>query len=146
MRVVLHRVDRAEATRDGVTVAGIGPGLVALVGFGREDDAGVVRRLAGKIARLRMMEGGGSKFGASVVDAGGQVLTLSQFTLLADTTRGSRPNFSPAADPAVARELFGVFGEALRAAGVADVVQGPFGTTLRVEMVHRGPFTVVLEG
>ncbi len=146
MRVVLHRVDRAEATRDGVTVVEIGRGLVALVGFSREDDAEVVRRLAGKIARLRIMEGADSKFGASVVETGGQVLTLSQFTLLADTTRGSKPNFSPAAEPAVALELFGIFGEALRAADVADVVQGPFGTTLVVEMVHRGPFTVVLEG
>ena len=146
MRVVLHRVDRALALEGGRQVAAIGPGLVAFVGFGRGDTPSVVRRLAGKIARLRILESGGSKFGASVVDTGGQVLTLSQFTLLADTSRGSKPNFSPAANPAAAAGLYAVFGDALTAAGVREVVRGPFGSSLAVEIVHRGPFTVVLEG
>ncbi len=146
MRVVLHRVDRARALREGTPVVEIGPGLVAFVGFGRDDTPEVVRRLAGKIARIRIFEREGSRFGASVVDVGGEVLTLSQFTLMADTSRGARPNFSPAAPSAAAAELYDVLGKALRRAGVPGVRQGPFGSSLTVEITHRGPFTVVLSG
>jgi len=146
VRVVLHRVDRAVARLEGEMVASIGAGLVVLAGFGREDAPGVVRRLAGKIVRLRIFEHGGSMFGAGIQEVGGEILTLSQFPLAADTSRGSKPNFSRAAGPDAARGLYVLLDEALADAGAPVVVQAPFGSHLAVDMSHRGPFTVVLEG
>ena len=145
MRIVLQRVRSARAELEGETVASIGTGLVVFVGVGREDDEGAVERMASKLANLRVFEGEGSKFGVSALDAGAEVLTVSQLTLMADTSRGRKPNFSRAADPERARELSLMLGERLRGAGVRRVETAPFRTRLVVEVQNWGPFTVVLD-
>ena len=144
MRVVLQRVERAEAFLDGQSVAAIGAGLVAFVGFGREDGPEVVERLAHKAANLRVFEEGDSKFGRSLLDVGGEVLLVSQFTVMADTRRGRRPNFSRAAPIELAAELYALLADCLRSAGVR-VAAGPFQARLVVDVRNWGPFTLTLD-
>ena len=145
MRLVLQRVQRARAVADGEVVALIGAGLVLFVGFGRDDDDGLPERMARKVANLRVFEEGESKFGRSILEEGGEVLTVSQMTLLADTGRGRRPNFSRAAGLERSRQLYAAFGDGLELAGV-PVVRAPFRSRLLVEAANWGPFTVVLDG
>jgi D-tyrosyl-tRNA(Tyr) deacylase len=146
MRVVVQRVQRASATTlEGEPVAEIGPGLVAFTGFGRHDTVEIADRIAGKLANLRIFESEGSKFGRSAIDAGAEVLTVSQLTLYADTSRGRRPNFSRNAATEVARELYRCFTTRLAATGVKRVVAAPFQSRLVVDASNWGPFTVVLD-
>ena len=118
MRVVCQRVTEARVRVGGELRAEIGPGLVALVGIARGDDSAAVRRLAAKVARLRIFEGDDGRFDRSVLDAGGSVLSVSQFTLIADTSKGNRPSFSAAAPPEEAEPLWEDFCGALEAEGV----------------------------
>jgi D-tyrosyl-tRNA(Tyr) deacylase len=145
MRIVIHRVDRAVACEQDAVVAQIGRGLVLLVGCAATDDRAVVSRLAGKAARLRVFETSSSLFGQSAIDVGAEVLTVSQFTLMADTTRGSKPSFSRGAETERARGLYAQLGHELEAAGVVNVVQAPFATRLHLHIDHWGPFTIVLD-
>ncbi len=145
MRVLLQRVRAASALLDGEEVAAIGRGLVAFVGLGRDDNEAVVERLARKVANLRILDSPSSQFGRSVLDEGAAILTLSQFTLYADTSRGRRPNFSAAAPPELAESLYRCFGQALERTGVGGVVQGPFQRRLVVEVTNWGPFSLMLE-
>ncbi len=145
MRVVLHRVRSAQASWDGQALACIELGLVALVGFGRDDAPQAVERMAGKVANLRIFEQGESKFGRSLLELDGQALVISQFTLCADFSRGRRPGLHLAASPEQARSLFESFSAGLRAAG-ARVQATPFGSRSQLDARHWGPFTVVLDG
>lgn len=145
MRVLLQRARAARALLDGEEVAAIGRGLVAFVGLGLHDTEAVVERLARKVAHLRVFDSPSSQFGRSLLDEGAAILTLSQFTLYADTSRGRRPNFSGAAPPELAEGLYRSFGRALEGAGVETVVQGPFQRRLVVEVTNWGPFTLMLE-
>lgn len=145
MRVVLQRVKRASVTVEGETVASIGEGLLLLVGVGREDGEAEAEWLAGKIAGLRIFGDEEGKMNLSVRDVGGEVLAVSQFTLLADTRKGNRPSFIRAADPEKAEPLFGYFCERLRKAGVGSVKTGVFGAVMDVELVNAGPVTIVLD-
>ena len=145
MRVVLQRVRGARAVLDDTEVARIGGGLVAFVGFGRGDDPEVVARMAHKVAHLRIFERGDSKFGASVLEAAGEILTISQFTLYGDCGRGRRPDFSHAAAPDLARGLYAAFAERLRGEGVEHVAQGPFQSRLTASLDNWGPFTIMLD-
>jgi len=144
--VVVQRVTGARASSDGEPVASIGPGLVVFAGFSRSDSGEIVRRLAGKIARARIFERSGSLFGASVLDTGGEVLTVAQLPLMADFARGAKPGFQDAASPERSRALYELLGDALLATGVVSVVQAPFGTRLALGVDSWGPFTIVLEG
>ena len=99
-------------------VGEIGPGLCVLLGVAREDDEAAAERLAGRVARLRIFENDEGKFDRSVLDAGGAVLVVSQFTLIADTAKGNRPSFSEAAPPELAEPLYERFCSALRELGV----------------------------
>jgi D-tyrosyl-tRNA(Tyr) deacylase len=128
---------------DTETVGEIGPGLCVLLGVARDDDAVDAERLAGRVARLRIFESGG-KFDLSVFDTGGTVLVVSNFTLVADTTKGNRPSFSGAAEPVQAELLYEGFCTALRELAV-PVATGAFGARMRVAMVNDGPVTVVLD-
>ncbi len=110
----------------------------------RGDDAAAAERLAGKVARLRIFEGSSGKFERSLVDEGGSALVVSQFTLIADTTKGNRPSFTDAARPEQAEPLYEVFCTALRAEGV-PVETGVFGARMEVELVNDGPVTIVVE-
>lgn len=145
MRVVIQRVESAEARLGGEVVAAIGEGLVALVGLGREDDREAVAAMARKVANLRMFEEGERFVGRSLLEVGGGVLTVSQVSLYADTSRGRRPNLSRTAATERARELYAAFADELRSAGVAHVASAPFQTTLILDARNRGPLTVVLE-
>jgi D-tyrosyl-tRNA(Tyr) deacylase len=145
MRVLLQRARAARALLDGEEVAAIGRGLVAFVGLGRYDTEAVVERLARKVAHLRVFDSPSSQFGRSLLEEGAAILTLSQFTLYADTSPGRRPSFSGAAPPELAGGLYRGFGRALEQAGVEEVVQGPFQRRLVVEVTNWGPFTLMLE-
>lgn len=143
VKVVLQRVDRATLIRpqDGQVIADIDEGLVLYVGFERDDGREQVRKAARKLAHLRVFEEGDSLFGRSVQDVDGELLVLFQMPMAADLSRGRRPNFSRAASPGHARDLFDAFVAALRDQG-ARVTPGPFRETLTLVAHNRGPFTV----
>ena len=115
-----------------------------LLGVGESDTAGEAERLAGKIARLRIFEDSAGRFDRSLLDTGGAALVVSQFTLLADTTRGNRPSFASAASSKLAEPLYERFCEELRALGV-PVETGAFGARMEVELVNDGPVSIVLD-
>ena len=130
---------------EGESVGEIGPGLCVLLGVGRGDDEPAAERLAGRVARLRIFENDEGKFDRSVLDAGGSVLVVSNFTLIAATAKGNRPSFSDAAPPELAEPLYESFCTALRASGVT-VATGFFGARMSLELVNDGPVTIVLDG
>ena len=144
MRAVCQRVSEARVRVGGEVVGETGPGLCVLLGVARGDGQAEAVRLAGKIARLRVFADEEGRFDRSLVDVGGAVLAVSQFTLIADTAKGNRPSFSGAAPPEEAEPLYERFCEELRALGV-DVEQGVFGAKMAVELVNVGPVTLVLE-
>lgn len=128
---------------DGVAVGEVGAGLCVLLGVARGDDERAAARLAEKVARLRIFENDEGRFDRSLLDAGGAVLAVSQFTLISDTAKGNRPSFSDAAPPEVAEPLYEAFCTALRGLGV-EVATGRFGARMAVELVNDGPVTIVL--
>jgi D-aminoacyl-tRNA deacylase len=144
MRVVLQRVTQGRVSVDGQTVAEIGPGLVLLVGVGPADGETQARQLAKKIAHLRIFEDPAGKMNLSILEAGGQALVVSQFTLYADTRKGRRPSFTGAAAPELARPLVERLAELLRELGVPSRT-GEFGAHMLVEIANDGPVTIWLE-
>ena len=140
MRAVVQRVSRARVEPGGE----IGAGLAVLLGVAESDDGTAADRLAGKIARLRIFEGDDGRFDHSLLDTGGAALVVSQFTLIADTSRGNRPSFSGAARPEVAEPLYERFCAGLRGVGI-HVETGVFGARMVVELANEGPVTVVLD-
>ena len=144
MRAVVQRVTRAAVRVDGATVGAIGPGLLVLLGVARDDGPDEARRLAAKVARLRIFEDTAGRFDRSVLDSGGAVLAVSQFTLIADTAKGNRPSFSGAAPGAEAEPLYEAFCAALATEGL-QVERGSFGARMEVELVNEGPVTIVLD-
>jgi D-tyrosyl-tRNA(Tyr) deacylase len=144
MRVVCQRVTEARVRVGGELRGEIGPGLVALVGIARGDDSATVRRFAAKVARLRIFEDDDGRFDRSVLDTGGSVLSVSHFTLIADTSKGNRPSFTAAAPSEEAEPLWEEFTAALEAEGVS-VARGDFGARMEVELVNVGPVTIVLD-
>jgi D-tyrosyl-tRNA(Tyr) deacylase len=140
MRAVVQRVSRASSNPGG----SIGRGLLILLGVAEGDDEAVARRLAAKVARLRIFEDDSGKFDRSLLDTGGAALVVSQFTLIAETAKGNRPSFSHAAAPDVAEPLYERFVDELRDLGV-PVEQGVFGARMAVELVNDGPVTIVLD-
>lgn len=144
MRAVLQRVSRAKCTVEGRVTGETGPGLLVLLGVAPGDDAQKAEGLALKVGKLRIFGDEAGKMNRSVHDIGGGVLSISQFTLFADTSRGNRPSFIGAAPPEQARELYGVFNAALRAQGL-PVGEGVFGAHMEIELVNDGPVTVTLE-
>jgi D-tyrosyl-tRNA(Tyr) deacylase len=145
MKVVLQRVLSASVCVDGVISGRIGPGYLLLVGIATGDVETTVRRLAGDVAKARLMHDGQGKMGVNLRDAGGEALAVSQFTLLADFSKGNRPSFNGAARPELARPLFDLFVTELSAQLGRPVPTGVFGADMRVELVNDGPVTVVLE-
>ena len=145
MRVVLQRVKSASVTVEGETVSAIGSGLLLLVGIAQGDGEAEADWLAAKVAGLRVMGDDEGKMNRGVTDAGGAVLAVSQFTLLAETRKGKRPSFVGAAPREEAERLFDFFCERLHAAGVDRVETGRFGAMMEVALVNDGPVTIVLE-
>jgi D-tyrosyl-tRNA(Tyr) deacylase len=140
VRAVVQRVARAQVTPGG----SIGRGLCVLLGVAESDEEAEADRLAGKVARLRIFENDEGKFDRSLLDVGGEALVVSQFTLIADTSKGNRPSFAGAARPERAEPLYERFCAALEAEGV-QVARGVFGARMAVELVNDGPVTIVLE-
>ncbi len=143
MKAVLQRVSRASVRVGDELVGEIGPGLCVLLGVARSDEAAEAARLAGKVARLRIFERDG-RFDVSLLDAGGEALVVSQFTLLAETAKGNRPSFTRVAPPKQAEPLYESFCAELRKLGV-PVATGRFGARMAVELVNDGPVTIALE-
>jgi D-aminoacyl-tRNA deacylase len=146
VRAVVQRVREAAVSLAGDEVARTGPGLLVLVGVAADDTEEVAIRLATKVAGLRIFENEAGRFDRSVVDEGGAALVVSQFTVIADSKRqkGTRPDFSKAARPEVAKPLYERFCEALRELGV-PVQTGVFGARMEVSLVNDGPVTIILE-
>jgi D-aminoacyl-tRNA deacylase len=144
MRAVIQRVSRASVRVDGDVAGEISAGMLVLLGVVEHDGDAEADRLAGKIARLRVFENDDGRFDRSLLDTGGAVLAVSQFTLIADTDKGNRPSFARAAEPGEAERLYERFCASLRELGVA-VRTGVFGARMEVELVNDGPVTIVLE-
>ena len=143
MRAVIQRVTRAEVRVDGESVSSIGPGLTVLVGVAAGDSLDDAVVLADKVVGLRVFPDGSGKMNLSVVDAGGSILVVSQFTLHGDVRRGRRPSFTAAADPAFAEPLIeslvGLIGRSI------PVASGRFGASMQLDLVNDGPVTIILE-
>jgi D-aminoacyl-tRNA deacylase len=144
MKVVVQRVREAAVTVDGATVGSIGPGLVLLVGIATGDGPDEAAWMARKIAGLRLFDDADGPLQRSVVEIGGGVLAVSQFTLLADSRKGRRPSFDGAMPARHAEPLFATFVDRLREA-VGSVATGRFGATMHVRLVNDGPFTLVVD-
>jgi D-tyrosyl-tRNA(Tyr) deacylase len=146
MRAVCQRVTEARVTVDGAVTGEIGAGLVVLLGIERTDEPREAKRLARKVAQLRIFEDDGGKFAHSLVDTAGAALVVSQFTLIADSRRqkGTRPDFSHAAPKAQAEPLYNQFCQALRDLGVR-VETGVFGARMAVQLLNDGPVTIILD-
>ena len=144
MRAVLQRVTRAAVRVEGQTVGEIGPGLVVLLGIARDDTQQNARYLVEKTATLRVFDDDEGRMNRSVVDAGGALLVVSQFTLYGDVRRGRRPSWIDAAPPDLAEPLYEFFvAEARRS--VARVATGSFRRMMEVELVGDGPVTILLD-
>jgi D-tyrosyl-tRNA(Tyr) deacylase len=140
VRAVVQRVARARATPGGE----IGPGLCVLVGVARGDTAEEADRLAGKVARLRIFQNDQGRLDQSLLDTSGAALVVSQFTLIADTAKGTRPDLSRAAPREQAEPIYEAFVQALRDLGV-EVATGVFGARMQLELVNDGPVMLVLD-
>jgi D-tyrosyl-tRNA(Tyr) deacylase len=144
MRAVVQRVSRAKVVVRERISGEIGMGLLVLLGVGREDSETDATYLAEKIAGLRVFEDADGKMNRSVLEVGGGVLAVSQFTLYGDVRRGKRPSFDAAAPPEHARRLYGLFVERIRAAGLRCET-GCFQEMMQVELVNEGPVTILLD-
>ena len=146
VRLVIQRASRAAVRVGGETVAEIGPGLLVLVGVGKEDgSAEAVEWLAGKVHHLRVFEDDDGKMNRSLADVGGEVLVVPNFTLYGDVRKGRRPSWDGAAPPERASELVEAFAVALESLGT-PVRRGAFGEHMEVELVNDGPVTLILDG
>ena len=145
MRAVIQRVEQADVTIAGRGVASIGPGLAVLVGVETGDGDADAEWLADKIARMRIFADDEGRMNRSVLEVGGEVLVVSQFTLHASTHKGNRPSFLRAARPEEAVPLYEGFLAALEAALGRPVPRGVFGADMRIALVNDGPVTVLVD-
>ena len=144
VRALVQRVSEASVQVAGEAVSAIGQGLLVLVAAGAGDTPQDAAWMAGKVARLRVLADGEGRMNLSVIDTGGAVLAVSQFTLYGDASRGNRPGFTAAAPPDEAEALVDAVADTLRELGV-PVEQGVFGAHMRVALVNDGPVTIWLE-
>jgi len=144
MRAVVQRVSRASVKVGGELAGEIGKGLLVLLGVAREDSEADADYLAEKVAGWRVVEDDAGKMNLNVMDAGGEVLAVSQFTLLGDVRRGKRPSFDAAARPEGAKELYEYFVERVRGLGLRCET-GRFQEMMEVELVNTGPVTILLD-
>lgn len=144
MRAVVQRVSRAEVLSEGVLTGKVAKGLCVLVGVGGDDGEPAATTLADKVVKLRIFEDEAGKMNKSLLDVGGALLAVSQFTLYADTSRGRRPSFGGAMEPVRAEALFEAFCSACRGLGV-QVETGRFRTHMEVSLVNDGPVTLILD-
>jgi D-tyrosyl-tRNA(Tyr) deacylase len=144
MRAVIQRVAQASVEVGGEVIGRIGRGLLVLLGVTADDGPAEAEWMADKLLGLRIFENPPGKFNDSVIDIGGAVLVVSQFTLYADTRKGRRPSFTAAAPPGVAEPLYEQVVQAIARRGV-PVGSGRFGASMQVALVNDGPVTIVLD-
>ena len=144
MRVVVQRVKHASCTIDGNLYSSIGEGYLLLVGFTHTDSIKEVKYLAKKIAGLRIFEDENGKMNLSLKTVGGKILSISQFTLYADTKDGNRPAFINAMKPSEASKLYDLFNEELRGYDI-EVFTGIFGSDMKIDLLNDGPVTIIYD-
>ncbi|KIC34938.1 D-aminoacyl-tRNA deacylase [Leisingera sp. ANG-M7] len=144
MRALIQRVSEASVTVDGEVIGETGPGLLVLVCAMAGDSEAQADHLAAKISKMRIFKDEAGKMNRSVLDTGGSVLVVSQFTLAADTKRGNRPGFSAAAAPAEGERLYEYFAEQLAALGL-KTAKGKFGADMKVRLLNEGPVTIWMD-
>jgi D-tyrosyl-tRNA(Tyr) deacylase len=144
MRAVIQRVSRARVVIDGQEHSRIGAGILVLLGVEKEDTADDASALARRIIELRIFEDEAGKMNRSIAEATGEVLAVSQFTLLGDCRRGRRPSFDPAAPPDLAKPLYEQFVKEIDALGV-PVATGVFQAMMDIELTNQGPVTFILD-
>ena len=144
MRAVVQRVSRARVIVEGKVTGEIGPGLVVLLGVGRDDNSAAASYLADKVANLRIFKDDQGKMNRSLLETGGSALVVSQFTLYGDARGQRRPSYLRAAPPEQAKALYNEFVGALRALGV-KVETGVFQAMMSVELVNEGPVTILMD-
>ena len=145
MRALLQRVSSASVRVGDKQIAGIGPGLVVLLGVGQRDEEQIADALAQRIADLRIFVDEAGRTNRSVLEVGGDVIVVSQFTLYADTSRGRRPGFTDAGPAELAERLYWRVARRLTVLGIKHVETGRFGAKMAVELVNDGPFTLWLD-
>ncbi|MGH8852095.1 MAG: D-aminoacyl-tRNA deacylase [Casimicrobiaceae bacterium] len=145
MRTLIQRVREASVTVDGRRTAAIGPGLLVLCGVAPTDTMAECESMARKIAALRLFDDAAGVMNRAVVDVGGEVLAVSQFTLYGSTRKGARPSYGAAAAPEVARPVFAAFVRALAHELGHDVPAGVFGASMQVALVNDGPVTIWID-
>lgn len=144
MKFVIQRCQEASVSVDGKTVGAIEKGLMVLIGVGKDDTTDVVDKYLKKLLQLRIFEDENGKTNRSLMDIGGQLLLVSQFTLYANCRHGNRPGFTDAGDPQKAKELYEYLIERAKEQ-VSVVEQGIFGADMKVSLVNDGPFTIILD-
>lgn len=144
MRVVVQRVARARVTVDGDTVGAIGLGLVLLIGVAKGDTHAAMEYVMDKCVNLRIFEDDAGKMNRSILDIGGEILAISQFTLYGDTRKGRRPGFDQAAPPETAEPMYERAVQRLSSHGIR-VATGQFGAHMHVDLVNDGPVTLIVE-
>ncbi|HHU80065.1 MAG TPA: D-tyrosyl-tRNA(Tyr) deacylase [Acholeplasmataceae bacterium] len=145
MKVVIQRVSRASCKVDNEIINAINKGYLLLVGFTEGDNIDNVKQMAQKIANLRIFEDENNKLNLNIMDAQGDILSISQFTLYGDTRKGNRPSFTKALDPAIAERLYYEFNQILNDTYHITTKAGVFGAHMEIELVNDGPVTIILE-
>ncbi|MHB9648660.1 D-aminoacyl-tRNA deacylase [Weissella paramesenteroides] len=144
MRIVLQRVKSASVSIDETVVGKIGVGFVLLVGIADSDTETELDYLVRKITKLRVFEDLVGKMNLAIEDVGGQILSISQFTLYADTKKGNRPSFTKAGAPDFADKMYQLFNKKLRDTGLT-VETGEFGANMQVQLINDGPVTIIFD-
>lgn len=144
MKLVVQRVRHASCTIDGEIYSKIGNGYMVLVGLGEQDDEKIVSKMAAKLIKLRVFEDENGKMNLALKDVGGSILSISQFTLYADASKGNRPSFTGALKPEFSKPLYLFFNQELRKEGVV-VEEGIFGADMKIDLLNDGPITIILD-
>ena len=144
MRTVIQRTAHASCTVEGKITGKIEKGYMLLTGFSPEDSKETAAKMALKISKLRIFEDENGKMNLSIFEVGGKILSISQFTLYADCTKGNRPSFIGAMNPGEATVLYDYFNECLRNTGL-EVETGIFGADMKIELLNDGPVTIILD-
>ncbi|MBE0433876.1 D-tyrosyl-tRNA(Tyr) deacylase [candidate division WOR-3 bacterium] len=144
MIALVQRVDEAKVVVGNDTISSIGKGILILLGINKGDTEQAARRLAGRCVQLRIFEDSGGKFNRCLLDVKGAALVVSQFTLVADTSRGRRPSFSDAEEPLRSKELYELFIESIRDCKI-ETGAGIFGERMHIALVNNGPVTIIME-
>ena len=144
MRLVIQRVKRASCTVDNKLISEIGSGFMVLVGIGLDDDKTIISKMANKLVKLRVFEDDDGKMNLSLNDIDGEILSISQFTLLADCSKGNRPSFNLAKKGDEAKKLYELFNEELNGLGI-KTKHGIFGADMKIDLLNDGPVTIIMD-